>query len=231
LSHVLIVDDERDSASMMAALIAAEQCTVATAHNLRDARRQMALQQPDIVRLDLQLPDGSGMDLFDDSQLVAHSEVVPITGHASLETSVQALRLGAADYLTTGAVLRCVLNQARSTLVLEEVAVLAVLHPVAAQLADADAAHADELAPGASVADDVDAAPVAIGQVVLEHADALDRHARRLARRRAHGFQLFRHGQGHGGLGAAGRAQGRGGQAGKKAGVCHARELRGACPR
>ncbi|WP_298234803.1 hypothetical protein, partial [uncultured Azohydromonas sp.] len=44
LNHVLIVDDEQDSARMMAALIAAEQCTVATAHNLRDARRQMALQ-------------------------------------------------------------------------------------------------------------------------------------------------------------------------------------------
>jgi DNA-binding NtrC family response regulator len=100
LSHALIVDDDTDSAQMMAALIAAEHFTVATAHNLRDARRQMALQQPDLVLLDLQLPDGSGMDLFDDPQLVAHSEVVLITGHASLETSVQALRLGAADYLT-----------------------------------------------------------------------------------------------------------------------------------
>ncbi|WP_066331108.1 sigma-54-dependent transcriptional regulator [Azohydromonas lata] len=100
MSHALIVDDDTDSAQMMAALIAAEHFTVATAHNLRDARRQMALQQPDIVLLDLQLPDGSGMDLFDDPELVAHSEVVLITGHASLETSVQALRLGAADYLT-----------------------------------------------------------------------------------------------------------------------------------
>ncbi|WP_441293973.1 response regulator, partial [Azohydromonas australica] len=99
MNHALIVDDT-DSARMMAALIAAEHFTVATAHNLRDARRQMTLQQPDIVLLDLQLPDGSGMDLFDDPQLVAHSEVVLITGHASLETSVQALRLGAADYLT-----------------------------------------------------------------------------------------------------------------------------------
>ncbi|WP_157267772.1 sigma-54-dependent transcriptional regulator [Azohydromonas aeria] len=100
MSHALIVDDDTDSAQMMAALIAAEHFTVATAHNLRDARRQMALQQPDLVLLDLQLPDGSGMDLFDDPTLVAHSEVVLITGHASLETSVQALRLGAADYLT-----------------------------------------------------------------------------------------------------------------------------------
>jgi DNA-binding NtrC family response regulator len=99
LSHALIVEDEPDAAQMMAALIATEDFTVATANTLRDARRQIALQQPDIVLLDLQLPDGSGMELFEDPELIAHSEVVLITGHASLETSIQALRLGAADYL------------------------------------------------------------------------------------------------------------------------------------
>jgi DNA-binding NtrC family response regulator len=39
------------------------------------------------------------MELFEDPDLIAQSEVVLITGHASLETSIQALRLGAADYL------------------------------------------------------------------------------------------------------------------------------------
>jgi two-component system response regulator AtoC len=99
MSHALIVEDEVDSAQMMAALIASENFTVATAHTLRDARRQIALQHPDLVLLDLQLPDGSGMQLFEDPELVSQSEVVLITGHASLETSIQALRLGAADYL------------------------------------------------------------------------------------------------------------------------------------
>jgi two-component system response regulator AtoC len=99
VSHALIVEDEPDAAQMMAALIATEDFTVATANTLRDARRQIALQQPDIVLLDLQLPDGNGLELFDDTELIAHSEVVLITGHASLETSIQALRMGAADYL------------------------------------------------------------------------------------------------------------------------------------
>jgi len=98
-THALIVDDDVDSAQSLKDLVAAEQLTVAVAHSLRDARRQIALQQPDIVLLDLQLPDGSGMDLFADTQLLANSEVVLVTGHASLETSIQALRLGAADYL------------------------------------------------------------------------------------------------------------------------------------
>jgi DNA-binding NtrC family response regulator len=99
MPHALIVDDDVDAATTLRELIASKAFTVATAHTLRDANRQIALQQPDVVLLDLQLPDGSGMDLFKDPQLVANSEIVLITGHASLETSIQALRLGAADYL------------------------------------------------------------------------------------------------------------------------------------
>lgn len=99
MPHALVVDDDADSAEMLAALIATEGFTVATAGSLRDARRQSALQEPDLILLDLILPDGSGMQLFDDAKTVANSEVVLITGHASLETSIQALRMGAADYL------------------------------------------------------------------------------------------------------------------------------------
>ncbi|WP_119155690.1 sigma-54-dependent transcriptional regulator [Caldimonas tepidiphila] len=99
MSHALIVEDDADSAEMMAALIASEGFTTATATTLADARRQLALHEPDIVLLDLMLPDGSGMQLFDDPAALANSEVVLITGHASLDTSIQALRLGAADYI------------------------------------------------------------------------------------------------------------------------------------
>jgi DNA-binding NtrC family response regulator len=99
MRHALVVDDDMDSAALLRALIAGEQFTVAVANNLRDARRQIALQQPDILLLDLRLPDGNGMELLADPELVANSEVVLCTGHASIETSVQALRLGAADYL------------------------------------------------------------------------------------------------------------------------------------
>ena len=99
MAHALIVDDDEDAAATLKMLVAGEGLTVAVAGTLRDARRQSALQSPDIVLLDLQLPDGSGMDLFQDTQLVASAEIVLVTGHATLETSIQALRLGAADYL------------------------------------------------------------------------------------------------------------------------------------
>jgi DNA-binding NtrC family response regulator len=99
MTHVLLVEDEPDAALTLRAMIDAQRFTVAVAHTLRDARRQIALQQPDIVLLDLQLPDGNGMDLFTDAHVAASCEVVLITGHASLDNSIQALRLGAADYL------------------------------------------------------------------------------------------------------------------------------------
>jgi DNA-binding NtrC family response regulator len=99
VAHALIVDDDVDAAMSLKLLVAHERLTVAVAATLHEARRQIALQQPDLILLDLELPDGSGMALFEDEQLVANSEIVLITGHASVETSVQALRLGAADYL------------------------------------------------------------------------------------------------------------------------------------
>ncbi len=99
MGHALIVEDDADSARMMAALVTTEGFSAATARSLDDARRQMALQQPDLVLLDLRLPDGNGMSLLDEQDLIGNSEVVLMTGHASLETSIQALRYGAADYL------------------------------------------------------------------------------------------------------------------------------------
>ena len=99
MTHALIVDDDTDSAEMLATLLATEGLSAAVAHDLAGARRQMALQTPQLILLDLHLPDGSGMSLLDDENVRAESEIVLVTGHASLETSIHALRMGAADYL------------------------------------------------------------------------------------------------------------------------------------
>jgi DNA-binding NtrC family response regulator len=99
MGHALIVDDDTDTAEMLAELVASQGFTAATARTMRDARRQLAMNVPDVVFLDLVLPDGKGTELFEDKTTLADTEVVLITGHASLETSIEALRLGAADYL------------------------------------------------------------------------------------------------------------------------------------
>ena len=95
----LIVDDDADAAEMLAALIASEGYSVAIAHSLAEARNCMALRPPDLVLLDLRLPDGSGLSLFGEQSLLCNAQVVLVTGYATLETSIEALRLGAADYL------------------------------------------------------------------------------------------------------------------------------------
>ena len=100
MAHVLIVEDDANSAEMLATIVAAEGLSHATARTLREARLQLARQRPQVVLLDLHLPDGNGLDLFPQIGEGGDIAVVLITGHASVETSVQALRVGAADYLT-----------------------------------------------------------------------------------------------------------------------------------
>jgi two-component system, NtrC family, response regulator AtoC len=99
MPHILIVDDDTDTSRALSQLVVIEGFTAAAASSLAEARQHIAKQRPDVVLLDLVLPDGDGMDLFQDVESRQAIEIVLITGHASIETSVQALRLGAADYL------------------------------------------------------------------------------------------------------------------------------------
>ena len=99
MPHALIVEDDRDSAEVLAELVKAEGFSTSTAPTLAEARQQMLVRAPDVVLLDLVLPDGNGMELFPEVEELADSEIVLVTGHASLDTSIEALRLGAADYL------------------------------------------------------------------------------------------------------------------------------------
>ncbi len=99
MGHALIVDDDADTAEMLAELAVSQGFTAATARTMREAKRQLVMNSPDVVFLDLMLPDGKGTELFEDKSVLNNTEVVLITGHASLETSIEALRLGAADYL------------------------------------------------------------------------------------------------------------------------------------
>ncbi|MFN7834746.1 MAG: sigma-54-dependent transcriptional regulator [Burkholderiaceae bacterium] len=99
MPHVLIVDDEASTRAAIAELVGMQGFTTALAGDLREARIQIVRQYPDVVLTDLRLPDGSGMDLFADLGQPSGVEVVVMTGHASVESAVDALRLGASDYL------------------------------------------------------------------------------------------------------------------------------------
>jgi two-component system response regulator AtoC len=100
MPHALAVDDDPNFLSALAELIEGQGFTTNTACNLRDARAQVSNRTPDVALVDLYLPDGSGIDLLKDLELGSTTEVVLMTGHADVESAVQALRLGASDYLT-----------------------------------------------------------------------------------------------------------------------------------
>ncbi|HEX3532469.1 MAG TPA: sigma-54 dependent transcriptional regulator [Thermoanaerobaculia bacterium] len=100
MPHALAVDDDPNFLSALAELIEGQGFTTNTACTLRDARTQVSHRKPDVALVDLYLPDGSGIDLLKDLELGNSTEVVLMTGHADVESAVQALRLGASDYLT-----------------------------------------------------------------------------------------------------------------------------------
>src|SRR5947199_1076898 len=100
MPHALAVDDDPNFLSALAELVEGQGFTTNTACTLRDARAQVSHRTPDVALIDLYLPDGSGIDLLKDLELGASTEVVLMTGHADVESAVQALRLGASDYLT-----------------------------------------------------------------------------------------------------------------------------------
>ncbi len=99
MPHALIVDDDAVARSTLAEIVARDGFTTAVACNLAEARENFE-PRPDLVLVDLVLPDGSGIELLSEPRIAEQSDIVLITGHASVESSVDAMRLGATDYLT-----------------------------------------------------------------------------------------------------------------------------------
>jgi len=98
--HAIIVDDDPDFVVGLAELVGREGFTTSTASDLKQARLELERKPPDVLLVDLRLPDGSGMELLQEREGTPPPEVIFITGHASVETAVEALRQGGADYLT-----------------------------------------------------------------------------------------------------------------------------------
>jgi len=97
---ILLIDDEEGSRQALLLLLKGSY-QVTGAANGHEARQQLAADQFDIVITDLRLPDCSGIDLL--KQIKSYhpaTEVVLITGHASAETAVSAMKEGAFDYVT-----------------------------------------------------------------------------------------------------------------------------------
>jgi DNA-binding NtrC family response regulator len=96
----LLVEDDRDFRESLAALVEREGFEVVQSATFKDALTRLIAGSPDVALIDLTLPDGDGLELMRDERVPATCDFVIITGNASVESAVEALRKGATDYLT-----------------------------------------------------------------------------------------------------------------------------------
>jgi DNA-binding NtrC family response regulator len=99
--HVLVVDDEADIRTLIKDILADESYGVTVAANAAEARSARADHKFDLILLDIWMPDTDGITLLrewsDDGEL--NCPVVIMSGHGTVDTAVEATRLGAFDFV------------------------------------------------------------------------------------------------------------------------------------
>jgi DNA-binding NtrC family response regulator len=99
-ASILVVDDEPVVQDAVRWLLRAQGYDVDTAGNGEEALSRIAQHEFDVVVSDIKMPGLNGLDVLERSRaLKPNLSVILMTGYASLETAIEALRLGAADYL------------------------------------------------------------------------------------------------------------------------------------
>ena len=101
MAQILVVDDEVGIRELLSEILEDEGHQVALAESAGDARRLRERARPDLVLLDIWMPDTDGITLLKEwaasGQLTM--PVVMMSGHATIETAVEATRIGALDFL------------------------------------------------------------------------------------------------------------------------------------
>jgi two-component system nitrogen regulation response regulator NtrX len=99
--HILVVDDEPDIRALVQEILEDEGFLVAIAENGESARHALRDRRPDLILLDIWMPDLDGISLLkewsEDEGLPC--PVIMMSGHGTVETAVEATRLGAYDFL------------------------------------------------------------------------------------------------------------------------------------
>lgn len=98
---VLIIDDEKNLVNSLMFSLEEEEMTVFAAYNGRSGIAEIEKQTPDVVLLDLKLPDQSGFEVLDQIQaLPAPPITIMISAHGDTRAAVEAVKRGAQDYIT-----------------------------------------------------------------------------------------------------------------------------------
>jgi DNA-binding NtrC family response regulator len=98
--RILVIDDEAEIRESLEALLQLENYEVDLAQNAAEGERRLEQRAYDLVLLDLMMPEKSGMEVLRDvRERDRHTPIFMITAYGTLEAAVQAVKLGANDYL------------------------------------------------------------------------------------------------------------------------------------
>ncbi|WAK01670.1 sigma-54-dependent transcriptional regulator [Methylobacter sp. YRD-M1] len=100
-SRILVVDDEPDIRRLVCEILEDEGYQVTMAENASEARELKKINDPNLILLDIWMPDSDGITLLKE-WVVEEEELCPVimmSGHGSVEAAVEATRLGAYDFL------------------------------------------------------------------------------------------------------------------------------------
>ena len=98
---VLLVDDEPDLLTLLEMTLARMNLDTRTASTLAAARASLGEKTPDLCLTDMKLPDGNGLELIAEmQQRYPQLPVAMMTAHGSVETAIEALKLGAFDFVS-----------------------------------------------------------------------------------------------------------------------------------
>lgn len=99
--RILVVDDEANARNALAELLDDAGYSVSTAADGRTALLQMEQIEPDVVLTDLKMPGMDGLSLIERGRSMStHTTFIVMTAFATIDTAVQAIKLGAESYLT-----------------------------------------------------------------------------------------------------------------------------------
>lgn len=100
VGSAVVVEDDANTAFALTKAISAMGYSVRVAGTLKEAKELMHDDPPDVVLLDITLPDGDGLDLLTDNASYKDARFVIVTGDSTQQVAVRSLRSRASDFLT-----------------------------------------------------------------------------------------------------------------------------------
>ena len=150
MANILVVDDELGIRDLLSEILFDEGHQVELAENAAQAREARMRMRPDLVLLDIWMPDTDGVSLLKEwaASGLLNMPVIMMSGHATIDTAVEAVRIGAQAFLEKPITLQKLLKAVEQGLLRDEgKAMPAVTLPIAAGLGALAAVAAEGLEP------------------------------------------------------------------------------------